>query len=469
MKQETASSMSRRDALKFIGISPAAAAFMVGTSSSATQAKASDAKGKIVIVGGGTGGIIALAKLHRALSSPNITIIAPNEIHLYQPGQVFMAAGEYTHDDIVKGNDNYIPEDVEWIKDEVTVFDPDNNKLTTRKGKKISYDYLVVATGIIAHYDRIKGLREKDIGTNGIASVYLNDLAKGTARGAELTYQWFNDILEAARHTRPTILYTQPDTPIKCTAASQSILYLSADYIKKEGLTAKYTFTTSKSRLSDLKPIAQSLEEVQKQYDTITNKFGHSLVAINIKKKIATYKHTYEAKGAYDKNLNKHAIVSKTEQVKIKYDFIHIVPPMGPTKAVVTSPLVWQAGNAKGWLEVDKKTLQHRRYKNVFGIGDVCGIPHGKTGGSARQQGKVIQENLIALMEKKKLLGRFDGYTVCPFNTEYGKAILAEYNYDGISPSLPLIGSAKPNWIWWEINLHVVKPIYWQLMMRGLI
>lgn len=461
--------MSRRDALKFIGISPIAATLIAGTSRGATQAKASDAKGKIVIVGGGTGGIIALVRLHRALSNPNITIIAPNETHLYQPGQVLMAAGKYTHNDIVKDNDNYIPEDVEWIKDEVTVFDPDNNKLITSKGKKVSYDYLVVATGIVGHYDRIRGLRQQDIGTNGIASVYLNDPAKGTARGGELTHQWFNEILEASKHTRPTILYTQPHTPIKCEAVPQSVLYLSADYIKNEELSAKYIFTTSRSTLANLEPVAKSLEKAQKQYDTITNKLRHNLVSIDIKNKIATFQHIYDVKKDYDKNLKDPTGVTKTERIKIKYDFIHIVPPMGPPKAVSESSLAAQKGRNKGWLEVDKKTLQHRRYKNVFGIGDVCGIPHGKTGGSTRKHGPVIQENLIALMEKKKLPGKFDGYTVCPFNTEYGKAILAEFNYDGIAPSFPLFESAKPSRIWWELNLHIVKPVYWQLIMRGLI
>lgn len=93
------SGMSRRDALKMMGLSPIAAG-VLASSSAPVEAKASDAKGKIVIVGGGAGGIMAMARLRRALSEPDITIIAPNEVHLYQPGQVFMAAGEYTHEDI---------------------------------------------------------------------------------------------------------------------------------------------------------------------------------------------------------------------------------------------------------------------------------------------------------------------------------------------------------------------------------
>ena len=144
--------LSRRDALKLMGISPIAAGVLASTSSSViSSAEAADAKGKIVIVGAGAGGIMALARLHSGLKNPDITIIAPNELHIYQPGQVFQAAGLYLHDDLVKPNSDYIPADVNWIKDEVATFDPDNNTLQTRSGEKVDYDYLVVAAGIDYH------------------------------------------------------------------------------------------------------------------------------------------------------------------------------------------------------------------------------------------------------------------------------------------------------------------------------
>jgi len=89
-----------------------------------------DVSGKILIVGGGSGAIMALSRIHRAIKNPDITIIAPNEIHLFQPGQIFVAAG------------------------------------------------------VVNRFDKIEGLTEEDIGTNGIGCVYLSDLEKGTARGA---------------------------------------------------------------------------------------------------------------------------------------------------------------------------------------------------------------------------------------------------------------------------------------------
>ncbi|MFZ2890201.1 NAD(P)/FAD-dependent oxidoreductase [Sulfuricurvum sp.] len=461
--------MSRRDALKFMGLSPIAAGVLASSASgNVTKASASDAKGKIVIVGGGAGGIMAMARLRSALLNPDITIIAPNEKHIYQPGQVFVAAGEYAPEDIMGSNLDMIPDDVKWIKDEVSTFDPDNNHVVTRSGEIVKYDFLVVATGLVYHYEKIEGLTTDMIGKNGISSVYLNDLEKGTAQGGEITWQWFNDVKAAAKNGKPRVICTQPSTPIKCGGAPQKILYLVNDFLKHDSLTADFTFAMNGDKLFGIPAVNETLTKVvQPRYGNITNKFKHNLVAIDAEKKIATFETKVETKGAYDEDLEEYEIITTVERVPIEYDFIHIVPPMSAPDAVKNSPLGWQKGTAAGWLEVDQETLQHNRYPNVFGIGDVCGIPLGKTGGSARHHGPIMVANLISQMEKKTLHQKFDGYTVCPLKTQYGKIILAEFNYLGAAPSFPL-SVGEERWIWWAFDLYMLKPMYWHLMMRGL-
>jgi len=210
------------------------------------------------------------------------------------------------------------------------------------------------------------------------------------------------------------------------------------------------------------------VERVTPMYGNIEDKFNHVLRKIDADKKIATFEHIYTVKGEYDEDLEEYDIIKKTDSVEMPYDFIHIVPPMKPTAAVAASPLGWQQGSAKGWLEVDQYTLQHRRYSNVFGIGDILGIPKGKTGGSARHHGPILQDNLIAAMEGKELTAKFDGYTVCPLKTQYGEIMLAEFDYKGEAPSFPFLDPSEPRWVWWAFDLYMLKPMYWQLMMRGL-
>lgn len=469
LQKNSSEGLNRRDAIKMMGIGGAAGMMGMPPSLQAAEGSSkSDKKAKILVVGGGAGGIMALARLHSALPNAEITIIAPNEIHLYQPGQIFIAAGLYTMDDIVKDNKDFIPDDVNWIIDEVASFDPDNNKVTTRAGDEVLYDFMVVATGMEYHYDWIKGLTEDDIGKNGISSVYLSDLEKGTARGGEATWEWFNELKEAAASgKKPTAIYTSPNTSIKCGGAPQKILFLSADHLKKDDLGANFIFATNSGKLFKYPGIAAALEKVQKGYDTVTNKFNHNLVAIDVANKVATFEETYEVKGDYDEDLEEYDMIDKQRMVDMKYDFIHIVPPMGPSQALIDASLGWLKGTAKGWLEVDPYSMQHRRYKNIFGIGDVCGIPICRTGGSARHQGPVVVANLVSALEGKPLKEKFDGYTVCPIKTEYGKIMMAEFNYDGYAPTIPFLNPEEPRWFWWVFDLYQLKPMYWYLMLRG--
>jgi sulfide:quinone oxidoreductase len=92
--------ISRRDAFKLLTISPIAASVLAGTTISTSTLSASESQEHIVIVGAGAGGVMMAARMSRKAPNAKITIIAPNEVHLYQPGQVFMAAGLYTLEDI---------------------------------------------------------------------------------------------------------------------------------------------------------------------------------------------------------------------------------------------------------------------------------------------------------------------------------------------------------------------------------
>jgi sulfide:quinone oxidoreductase len=448
-----------------MALSPLAASLLSATPSSV---QAATAPGHIVIVGGGAGALMVLARLRRALSSPVITVIAPNEKHVYQPGQIFVAAGEYKPKDIIFDNRGYIGQDVQWIKDEVKSFDPDRNKLLTQNGQEVTYDFLIVATGVQNHYEQIEGLTENMIGKNGISSVYLSDLAHGTANGGEITHAWFNDVREASKTSKPRVLFTQPSTPIKCGGAPQKMLYLCDDYLRKEKLTAEFTFATAGEKLFALPEIDDALHLAQEHYGNIANKFGHDLIRIDPIAKTATFHHKYEVQGDYDKELKEYDMIDKEEEVTLEYDFLHVTPPMSAVDAVANSLLAWQKGNAQGWLEVDRETLQHKRYENVFGIGDTCGIPMGKTGGSARHQAPVVVANLVSAMNGQKPLAKYDGYTVCPLKIAYGQIIMAEFNYDGLAPTFASLNPATPRWLWWEFDLYALQPLYRYAMLNGL-
>ena len=178
----------------------------------------------------------------------------------------------------------------------------------------------------------------------------------------------------------------------------------------------------------------------------------------------------------FDKDLGEELEEEKKELVEMKYDLLHVVPPMSPVEVVKSSPLA----NAKGWMHVDPQTLQSLKYPNVFGCGDLIGTPFGKTGGSVRKQAPVLVKNMVALMEAKEMEGKYTGYTVCPLITRRGRVMLAEFGYDQeqidkkepitkamAMPSFPL-DPAQERWIWWIMKVYMLKPMYFYGMLKGL-
>jgi sulfide:quinone oxidoreductase len=173
--------------------------------------------------------------------------------------------------------------------------------------------------------------------------------------------------------------------------------------------------------------------------------FSHKLTAVDIGARRATF------------------TTPEGEKVEKPYDFLHVVPPMRAPDAVKTSPLAWQAGPmaAGGWLEVDKATLQHRRFANVFGIGDINGTPRGKTAATVKKSAPLVVHNLLRVMQGQPADEKFDGYTSCPLITREGSAMLIEFDYEGrLTPSLPMIEPLQDSYFAWLMKIRMLKPAY---------
>lgn len=472
-KQESV--LSRREAMKLLALSPLAAG-VLGSASTTTSAKAaSNAKGKIVIVGGGLAGVATAAKLTHNLSDPDITIIEPNPKSVsYQPGQTLIAAGVWQKSDITYETEKFIPDGVKWIQDSVIGFNPDANKVSLKNGTEISYDYLIVATGLMLNFGAIKGLEgeitssgensivKKKIGKDGVYSIYFAD-------GAVDTYKGIQELIAKAKAHKGSeklqAIFTDPDTAIKCGGAPKKIMYITHDLLSKAGVRDKVelTFCPSGDKMFGVPEYHEAILEQFKVRD-FKWEYKTNLVGIDTEKKVATFEKKWLEKGGYDQDLEEYTMVVKSQNVEKKYDFIHITPPQKASDIVGKSPL----GSSKGWMPVVKETLQHVKYKNVFGIGDIAALPMGKTGGSARKQYGVVVDNLIAVMEKKeKLPAAYDGYTVCPLITSLGTIMMAEFNWTAKpTPSFPL-DPTQERWIWWLLKVYALKPMTIYGMLSG--
>ncbi len=397
------------------------------------------ARHQVVIIGGGTAGITVAARLFKALPDADVAVIEPASHHYYQPLWTLVAAGVFPKEASQRTEDSVMPKKATWVKERATAIDPERQTVTTET-QTIGYDYLVVAPGIQIDWDGIDGLPEA-LGHDGVCSIY-------DYRQAEQTWH----TLQAFRGGKA--IFTSPSTPIKCGGAPQKIMYLADDLWRRNGVRdgAEISFATAGSVIFGVRGFKETLEQVARRKD-IHLHFLRDLVALRPETHEAVFR-----------------VMGEDREEVLPYDLIHVTPPMSAPDFIKQSPLVLTEGPMKGWLDVDHYTLQHRRYPNVFGLGDVAGLPTAKTGAAVRKQAPVVVHNLKAVMEKGRLDARaatYNGYSSCPLVTGYGRLVLAEFAYDNEpDPSFPF-DTTRERHSMYLLKKYGLPFLYWNLMLKG--
>nr|WKN34587.1 FAD/NAD(P)-binding oxidoreductase [Tunicatimonas sp. TK19036] len=416
-------------------------------------------KHTILIIGGGTAGITVAAQLLRKDKSLDIGIIEPSDKHYYQPAWTLVGAGTYDLEDTIREEKKFIPTGATWIKEHAQQIDPEQQIVSTQEGRSYAYDYLVVAPGIQLDWDAIPGLKE-GIGKNGLTTNY-------DKRYVEYTWELLQNFKGG------NALFTQPATPIKCGGAPQKIMYLADDYFRKHGIRdqTNVIFATSGTVIFGVEKFANTLNKIVKERN-IHTRFFHRLIEIRPEKKEAVYEVTKEdwlpvSLGKGEHQLGIHS--EGTSKVVIPYEMMHLAPPQSAPDFIKQSPLA-VPDSPYGWVDVDKHTLQHNRYGNVFSLGDVASTPNAKTGAAIRKQAPVLVTNLLSVMHQHSNLRvnpQYQGYGSCPMVTRYGRMMLAEFDYENHPvPSFPF-NTAKERWSMWLLKKYFLPWFYWHRMLKG--
>lgn len=434
---------AQRRQLLQLGAAAGLGGLLAGAAQPAAAAQAKvNTSAHIVILGAGAAGLATASRLAAALSGAKITIIDGRARHLYQPGFTLVAAGIKPMDYVISTTTEYLPQGVELLAEPAKEVDPDAKKVTTESGKTLNYDYLVVATGLVMDYNAIEGMDEKLIGSNGIGSIYHSP------EGAYATWQEMSRFADKGG----VGVFLRAGSEIKCAGAPLKYTFLTDDCLVRRGTRSKsqIIYNATGKALFSVPIVAEKLRmlfgerNIQTHYDRI-------LQSIDPGKRIATFK---TADGT----------------TELQYDFINVVPPMRGPDIILNSPLRWQTGKwgTEGWLEVDKHTLRHVRYPNIFGVGDINGVPKGKTAASVKWQVPVAVDHLVADIAGKTSDKRYDGYTSCPMITRYGLAMLIEFDYNNnLLPSFPgVIAPLEELWLSWAVKTTALKPTYIS-MLRG--
>ncbi len=389
----------------------------------------------IVIVGGGSAGCAVAASIRKRAPRLNIAIIEPSEKHYYQPAWTLVGAGEFDVNKTVRPMQDCIPRGITWVKAAATQFRTDENIVDTSNGP-VQYQQLIVAAGIKLNWQAIEGL-EETLGKNGVTSNYRFDLAP-------YTWQLVQELKSG------NAIFTQPPMPIKCAGAPQKAMYLSCFEWEKRGLLShiQVELNNAGPALFGVKDYVEPLMLYIRRYKATLN-LSTTLVKVDGPNKTAWFQ-LKDAEG-------------NVTTVEKKFDMLHVVPPQTAPDFIRQSPL----SDANGWVEVNQHSLQHVRFPNVFGVGDVTNTPNAKTAAAARKQVVIVAENILALRDNEPLPSRYDGYGSCPLTVEKGKIILAEFGYGGKLVPTFNWDSTLPRKSAWLLKKYILPWLYWNLMLKG--
>ncbi|MFF0388242.1 FAD-dependent oxidoreductase [Kitasatospora sp. NPDC004615] len=392
---------------------------------------------RIVIIGGGTAGITVAARLRRA-GERDVAVLDPSERHYYQPLWTLVGGGRAPLAESVRSQASVMPKGVRWIRSAAVAVDPEAREVALDDGGTVSYDQLVVCPGIQLDWDRIPGL-EAGLGKDGLSSNYSYQHAPATWR--------------FIRETRSgSAVFSMPTGAVKCGGAPQKIAYLAADYWRQQGVLDKIDvhLVIPGAAIFGVPEFARVLDGVVRRYG-IKVHYGSEVTEVRP-----------EARELVVTELDGGGTTT------LPYDMAHVVPPQSAPDWIKRSPLAG-ADDPAGYVEIDKHTMRHVRYPNVWALGDAGSSPNSKTGAAVRKQAPVLVENLLAVLSGREPRASYQGYSSCPLTTARNKMLLAEFDYSGRpAPSIPVINTVRERTDMWYLKRRGLPFLYWNLMLRGL-
>jgi sulfide:quinone oxidoreductase len=384
---------------------------------------------RLVILGGGCAGTMVANKMRRKFHKDEleIVVIERSEKHLYQPGYTLLAFDLVEPEDLIRSTKDLFLDDVKLIFDEATKIDSEKNKVITKAHGEISYDYLVIATGARFAHEEPAGSKEA--------------IAKGGDFFMFYTFDGALKMRDALKNIDGgTIVSTIVDLPIKCPAAPIKFIAMAEDTMRRLGKRDKFRFiiTSPMPKCFSREPYASKLSRMFEERDI-------EVVANYVP---AEVDHVKKVIKGYDGR-------------ELRYDLCAFTPSHEGEPVVQNSDNI---GDATGYVSADKHKMNSKHVGNIFTLGDASDFPTSKTASGARKQAAILSNRLSALIKGVPISEKdiYDGEIICPILTRDKRVMFAHFNYT------ESISSAQESYINWILKVYMLRGLYWNLMMPGL-
>lgn len=391
---------------------------------------------RLVILGGGTAGTMAANKLRAALGKHelHITVVDRDDTHHYQPGYLFMPFGIYNTSDIVRSRHKFIHDGIDLVLTEIDHVDPTYKVVHLADGRRLSYDILVIATGVSPRPDQTPGM----LGSQWGETVHEFYSLTGAQR--------LTEAMRRFRGGRMVVHIT--DMPIKCPVAPMEFTFLADDWLRQHGIREK-------TELTYVTPLDGAFTKPVASRELVTALTDRQI--------------------ALETDFMVESIDNDTREMvsfdgrRIPFDMLVTVPlNMGPDY-IERSGL----GDDLNYVPCDQHTMQSLEHPDIYVLGDGGTLQTSKAGSVAHFSVEVFVENFLALHRGEPATHGFDGHANCFIESGSGKGMLLDFNYEtepftGNFP-FPVVGPFK---LLKETRFNhwgklAFRWVYWHMLLPG--
>ena len=371
----------------------------------------------ILVLGGGVGGTLVANLIAKELGAKaRITLVDSTGIHVYQPGFLYVAIGQEKPSALKRSEAQLLRREVKLVVDCATLIDPAAHRAVLKSGHTLRYDELVIATGSRTVMAEVPGAM-------GAHDFYTLDGATRLRK----SLQEFNG---------GTIVIGVAGIPYKCPPAPVEFAFLLDDYLRARGIREK----TQVKLLSPLNR-AFTIEATSKLVQPILAERDIELTGFFNVESVDPVSRT----------------VTSMEGETVEYDLLVLVPPHRGQKVIDDSRL----GDERGWIPVDKNTLKHTQFENIWAIGDATNIPISKSGSVAHYEAKVAAAEIVAAVKGEPPPQHvYDGKVMCFLETGQGRATTISFDYD----HPPVSPTPARRWHWAKA---LFNKTYWHTVPLG--
>jgi sulfide:quinone oxidoreductase len=372
---------------------------------------------EVVILGGGVGGtIVANLVAKKSSGNAHVTVVDTTGIHVYQPGFLYVAVGKEQPSALQRAETSLLRNDVSLVVDPALRVDTVARTVQLESGRTLPYDQLLLATGSRTVMEEVPGAEDAH-------DFYTMD---GAVR-----------LFEALkRFEGGTIVIGVAGIPYKCPPAPVEFVFLLDDYLRARGIR-------DKSQIKLLSPLnrAFTIEATSKLVQPILAERGIELTGFFNVETVDPVAKT----------------VSSLEGETMDYDLLVLVPPHRGQKVIEDSGL----GDERGWVPVDKNTLKHTKFENIWAIGDTTNIPISKSGSVAHYEASVAADAIMASVKGEAPPKHiYDGKVMCFLETGHGQATTIQFDYD----HPPVSPTPARRWHWAKA---LFNKTYWHTVPQG--